>query len=134
MKGENSLTAKAGAKKEFETKRGVLWLLSGLLTAPVAFLLHLQINYALVPEVCASGRSRLVLHAVTILFMLMAVCGAWIARRNWQEAGESEPGKAASVIERSRLLSVVGLLLSGLVLVVLVAQWIPQFLINPCQR
>jgi uncharacterized membrane protein len=128
------LTTKAAAKKEFDTKRGVLWLFMGLLVAPVSFLLHLQINYALVPAVCGGARGRLVLHAVTILFILMAAGGALVSRRNWRAAGEAEPGKAASVLERSRLLSVVGLMLSGLVLLVLVAQWLPQFFINPCQR
>jgi hypothetical protein len=128
------VTAKAGAKKEFDNKRGVRWLLSGLLVAPVAFLLHLQINYALVPAVCGGRGGRVLLHAVAILFMLVAAGGAWIAWRNWRETGQDEPGEAANVLERSRFLSVVGLMLSGLVLIVLVAQWIPQFMINPCQR
>ncbi|HJR09219.1 MAG TPA: hypothetical protein VJ842_18305 [Pyrinomonadaceae bacterium] len=121
------------AKREFTTQRGICWLLSGLLTAPLAFLTYLAINYAVVPHACSSGH-MLASHLVTALFVLIVLAGAFIAWRNWKEAGRGEPTGAAGVVERSRFIAVVGLMLSGLVLILFVAQWIPQFLISPCQR
>jgi hypothetical protein len=71
---------------------------------------------------------------VTILFLLIALAGGFIAWRNWREAGQVEPGEGGDVVERSRFIAVVGLLLAGLITLVFIAQWIPQFLISPCQR
>jgi hypothetical protein len=121
------------AKKEFSEQRGVCWLLTGLLAAPLAFLTQLTVNYAVVPRACSSGHLYAP-HLVTILFLLIALAGGFIAWRNWQEAGQVEPGEGGDVIERSRFIAVVGLMLSGLVVLLFIAQWIPQFLISPCQR
>ena len=121
------------AKKEFETQRGACWLLSGLLTAPLAFLSYLSINYAVVPHACSSGHT-FAPHFVTAFFLLVTLAGAFIAWRNWREVGRGEPTEAANVVERSRFISFIGLLLSGLVLILFIAQWIPQFMISPCQR
>lgn len=121
------------ARREFDTQRGICWLLSGLLTAPLAFLIHLTINYAVVPHACSSGH-MFASHLVTALFLLVVFAGTFIAWRNWQQVGRGEPSEAASVVERSRFIAVVGLMLSGLVVLLFIAQWIPQFLISPCQR
>lgn len=121
------------AKKEFGEQRGVCWLLTGLLAAPLAFLTQLTVNYAVVPRACSSGHTYAP-HLVTILFLLVALAGGFVAWRNWQAAGRVEPGEGGGVVERSRFIAVVGLLLAGLITLVFIAQWIPQFLISPCQR
>lgn len=121
------------AKKELSTQRGVCWLLTGLLAAPLAFLTQLTVNYAVVPRACSSGHLYAP-HLVTALFLLVALAGGFIAWRNWREAGQTEPGTGGDTLERSRFIAVVGLLLAGLVTLIFIAQWIPQFLISPCQR
>jgi hypothetical protein len=127
----------AGRKRksggEFSQTRGILWLWAGLLTAPLAFLLHLQINYMLVTQLCQS-RHKLILHLVTLGFLLVAAGGGFVAWRNWEASGRKWPGEAGSVAERSRFMSVVGLLLSALIVLALIAQWIPQFIYDPCHR
>lgn len=121
------------AKKEFSEQRGVCWLLTGLLCAPLAFLTQLTVNYAVVPRACSSGHAYAP-HLVTILFLLIALAGGFVAWRNWRDAGQVESGEGGGRVERSRFLAVMGLLLSGLITLVFIAQWIPQFLISPCQR
>jgi hypothetical protein len=118
---------------EFKQTRGILWLWAGLLTAPLAFLLHLEINYALVTQLCQS-QHKIAMHVVTFTFLLIAACGGIISWLNWREAGSKWPGEAGSIRERSRFMSVVGLLISALVIFGLIAQWIPQFIFDPCQR
>lgn len=118
---------------EFSQTRGILWLWAGMLTAPLAFLLHLQVNYMLVTQLCQSEH-KLILHLVTLAFLLVAAGGGFVAWRNWEAAGRKWPGEAGSVTERSRFMSVVGLLLSALIVLALVAQWIPQFIYDPCHR
>jgi hypothetical protein len=121
------------ATSEFKQTRGILWLWAGLLTAPLAFLLHLEINYALVTQLCQSEH-KLAMHIVTFTFLLIAAGGGLISWLNWRDAGRKWPGEAGNVMERSRFMSVVGLLISALVIFGLIAQWIPQFIFDPCQR
>jgi hypothetical protein len=124
---------KSKAEGEFAHKRGKVWLWVGVLIAPLAFLLHLQVNYALVTQLCQSTH-KLSMHLVTLLFLLIAAGGGFIAWRNWEASGRKWPGEAGSVLERSRFMAVVGLLISMLVILALIAQWIPQFIFDPCQR
>jgi uncharacterized membrane protein YidH (DUF202 family) len=121
------------AAKEFRKTRGILWLWAGVLTAPLAFLLHLEVSYALVTQLCQSTH-KLVLQLVTVLFVLVSAAGGLIAWRNWEAAGRKWPGEEATVSERSRFMSVIGLLVSALVVVALVWQLVPQFIFDPCQR
>ena len=123
----------AKAVKEFKETRGIVWLWAGVLTAPLAFLLHLEVNYALVTQLCQSEH-KLVLQLVTVLFVLVSAAGGLIAWRNWEAAGREWPGEEATVSERSRFMAVVGLLVSALVVLALVWQLVPQFIFDPCQR
>jgi hypothetical protein len=124
---------RATAQGDFSQTRGITWLWAGILTAPLAFLTHLTINYALVTQLCQSTH-QISMHLVTILFLLIAAGGGFIAWLNWREVGRKWPGEGGSVTERSRFMSVVGLMVSVLVILGLIAQWIPQFIFDPCQR
>jgi hypothetical protein len=93
-----------------------LW--TGLLLAPAAWLTSLEVGYMLVRSDCAAGtlvRQHLV-HAVFILIALGGLLVAWRARQAERE-----------------FLATLGVLVSASFVLVLVAQWIPTFLIHPCQ-
>ena len=107
-----------------------LW--TGLLLAPAAFLLNLEIAYAVVPAACSS-QSLLLVHGVHLVCLVLASLGALSAWRSWRTAGESWPGDAGGPVSRSRFMAGLGLLTSALFLLVIVAQWIPSFMLNPCQ-
>ncbi|HKR01702.1 MAG TPA: hypothetical protein VJT09_13570 [Pyrinomonadaceae bacterium] len=124
---------KAKAEGEFKATGGILRLWAGLLTAPLAFLLHLQINYALVTQLCQSEHT-LILPLVTLAFLLIAAGGGLIALVNWRATGTEWPGEESGVTERSRFMAVVGLLISALVVFALIWQLIPQFIFDPCHR
>jgi hypothetical protein len=121
------------AEEEFSETRGQIWLWIGVLTAPLAFLLHLEVNYALVTQLCQSTH-KLSLPLITLLTLVISAGGGFVAWLNWKEAGRKWPGEAGSVTERSRFMAVVGLLISALIILALVAQLIPQFIFDPCQR
>ena len=121
------------AAEEFKETRGKLWLWAGMLIAPLAFLVHLSVNYALVTQLCQSEH-KLASQVVTVLFVIVSAAGGFIAWRNWETAGRKWPGEAATASERSRFMAVVGLLVSALVVLGLVWQLIPQFMFDPCQR
>ena len=107
-----------------------LW--AGLLLAPTAFLLNLEVAYALVPTACSS-QNRLLVHLVHVVCLVMAAAGGFIALRSWRAGGETWPGEHGGPVGRSRFMAGLGLLLSAFILLVIVAQWIPSFVLNPCQ-
>ena len=107
-----------------------LW--TGLLLAPAAFLLNLEVAYALVPAAC-SERSRLLIHVVHAVCLVLAAAGMLAAWRMWRVTGETWPGGAGGRLSRSRFMSGLGLFLSLLFVLVIVAQWIPSFILSPCQ-
>jgi hypothetical protein len=107
-----------------------LWV--GLLLAPVAFLINLESAYALVPTACSS-RTVLPVHLVHLACLLLTLYGLLTAWRCWKAAGGTWSGAAGDPLARSRFMAGVGLLVSGMFVLVIVAQWIPSFVLDPCQ-
>jgi cytochrome c biogenesis factor len=107
-----------------------LWV--GLLLPPIAFLINLEAAYALVPAACSS-HNQLPVHLVHIVCLLLAVAGGLTAGRWWKLEGVTWPGEEGSEVARSRFMAGLGVLLSALFILVIVAMWIPSFLLDPCQ-
>jgi hypothetical protein len=107
-----------------------LWI--GLLLPPVVVLADIEIAYALVPAACSS-RTALPIHLVHALAMLLVLFGGLTAWRNWRALGAGWPDSEGGPLARSRLLSGVGVLLSGLCVLVVLACWSAVLLLDPCQ-
>jgi hypothetical protein len=106
-----------------------LW--TGLLLAPTAFLINLELGYALVPTACRTGRT-LPLHLVHLACLLLAVAGILIARgyRGPSEVtGADGDDRTAQACFMGRLGVAVGLLFA----LVILSQAIPSFVLSPCR-
>ena len=114
-------------------RQGIGWLWFGILAAPIAFLLNLQLSYMLVPRACTTGH-HVILHLVPLGAILLAASAGVCAWRNWQRTAQVRSSQAAGVLQRSRFMAVLGLLTSGLFILVMVAQWLPNLLLSPCPR
>ena len=88
--------------------------------------------YALVPTACSS-RNELPIHLVHLACLLLTLYGLLTAWRCWKAAGATWSGEAGDPLARSRFMAGVGLLVSGMFVLVIVAQWIPSFVLDPCQ-
>ena len=121
------------AIKDFKEGAAPAALWAGVLAGPLATLTQLQVNYALVLWACAAGREW-ALHLVALLALLVAVAAGLLSLRNWRRAGTGWDDEGAGVMPRSRFMAVVGVLISGLAALVVVAQWIPIFVYGPCER
>lgn len=107
-----------------------LWF--SVLAAPAAWMLQLATTYALVPIACHVGRPAL-MHLPTLLFLVVALASVWGAWRAWGRANgtwarESDDGQVA----RIRFLAAFGLMSSMLFTLVIVGQWVPAIVIDPC--
>jgi hypothetical protein len=107
-----------------------LW--AGVLLPPLAVLANLEVAYALVPVACSDG-NRLLVHLVHLVCLLIVVTGGGFALRSWRACGETWPGEQGGKVGRSRFMAGLGLLLSAMFLLVILAQWIPSVVLNPCQ-
>jgi hypothetical protein len=107
-----------------------LWI--GLLVPPAAFLLNLEVAYALVPTACSSS-NQLLVHGVHIVCLALAAAGGASAWQVWRSSGKTWPGDEGGSLGRNRFMAGMGLLTSSLFILVIAAQWIPSFLMNPCQ-
>jgi hypothetical protein len=120
------------AEGEFKQPGSIFASWAGFLIAPFAFLLNLQISYMLVPWACSAGHVFW-LHAASVGTLLLGLLGAFIALRNWQKAGRGWQSEGGSAAARSRFMAILGLMMSGLFSLLILAQWIADFIIDPCQ-
>ncbi len=119
--------------KDFKEGAGPASLWAGVLAGPLATLTQLQVNYALVLWACGAGREW-ALHLVSLLALLVVVAGGLLSWHNRRRAGGGWEDDGAGVVPRSRFMAVVGILISALTALVVIAQWIPIFVYGPCQR
>ena len=120
------------AERYFSQGMGLLALWLGLLAAPLAWLVNLLLSYSLVLWACSTGR-QYTLHLVTLAMLLLAAAGGVIAWRAWRQAGREWHNEAGGVLPRSRFMAALGVLLSSLFSLVILAQGIPSFILPACE-
>lgn len=119
------------SRAHFREPGGIATLWFVLLAGPVAWMLGLNAEYGLVRLACAK-QNMLPLHAVSLATLLLAVAGGVVGWREWQRAGREGPGEGAGTLPRSRFMVAMGLLASGFFSLVILAQWVASFFLNPC--
>lgn len=121
----------ANATADLNAGAGVGELWAGVLVGPTAMLMQLEINYALVPWACASSKVW-PLHLVSLFALLVTVVAGLLAYRIWRRVSTDEDSGGA--LARSRFMAAVGVLISLLMALVILAQWLPVFFHSPCER
>jgi len=117
----------------FETvaEKSLLWV--GMLAGPLLWLIQLEVNYALVPWVC-SEKASYILHISSLIFLLLALTVAMISWQNWRKAVHTGPEDTPGGIQGTgRLMAGVGFMSSILFFLIILAQSIPSFILDPCQ-
>jgi hypothetical protein len=100
----------------------------GLLTAPIAWSVQFLINYALVRWV-GLKQSYWPLYLVSFAFLLIAIGGFALSLRNLQTAKHGGAGDAHANM-RGRFMATIGMMISVLFSLLIIAQAIPNFLIK----
>jgi hypothetical protein len=111
------------------SKRQVVALIGG----PAAVLLTQQAQYLLVAPACASGHLA-PLHLAALIGVLGALaCGA-LAFREWRLTGGGWPDHEGGSVGRTRFMGVLAMLMAASAALVMIAQWIPDWIVSPCQH
>lgn len=105
---------------------------AGVLVPPLAMLTNLSLGFALVPWSCGA-KSRVLLHAEIALLVIISVAAGFVAHREWRRhGGGGEADESGGPAARSRLLGVFGMASSALFTLILLAQWLANAFLTPC--
>lgn len=117
--------------ERFYPRRGVVRLWVGFLGGPAAWFFHLMVSYALVRYVCRSGAVWL-LHLTTLVALGAAAAAIRLAWTSWRRAGEPVETRGGGVEGRSRFLALAGLLFAAFSALLVAAEGLPNFVLEPC--
>ena len=74
------------------------------------------------------------LHVATALCLIAVVIVGTGAHRNWRAEGRGPDHEQDVVKSRVRFLAFLGMTVSGISALLIVAQWLAIFIFGPCQR
>lgn len=128
-----AVTGSHDAVGYFRERRGKQAMWAGVFSGPVAWAIQFQISYTLAPFICNHRWLALCSHLVTVVLLVAAVGGGWLAHGHWRQLGGGWPkGGDAGTEGRTRFLSVVGMMTSALFSLLILAQWAASFFLDPC--
>ena len=107
-----------------------LW--TGILAGPIVWLLSFVANFALAPWACIF-QAKLALYIVSLIALILSVGSGAVAWTQWGQLGRKWPDEGGSVVCRSRGLAVAGVLLSAMFCLVIIAQSVPEIILEACQ-
>ena len=112
--------------RDIDVRPSSLSLWSGIFAGPIAWIINLQLRYALVTWACERG-SRWVLTSIGIPMIAVCAVGAWLSWQGLAIGNEESPYPM-----RVRFMAVGGMLLSAAFFLTIVAGTIPDFFFRPC--
>lgn len=117
----------------FERWPGVLALAFGLAGGPVAALLMQTTAYNGVHWACGH-QSMAAVHIIPVIYLLIGAAALWTAWRDWSTVGRIVRAEGGTVPDRTRFISLLGVILSAYSLVIMLWMWAPMVIFDPCQR
>ena len=121
------------ARRWFDGPPGIAAQWAGILAGPAAWLLDLQVSYAIVQWVCGGG-PYVVLHLVTLGSLLIAAAGAFASFTALQRAAGPEREDGSQPDERGRFLAILGLVSCAYFALVIVAGAVPRLVLDACRQ
>ena len=121
-----------------DTKRGGLdsggniaiqWF--AVLAPPLAWLLNLEFGFSLAHAAC-HGSGMGPIHLASIAALVIAGLGGAAALITWRRSGSDWPDDTVGPVQRSRMMATLGLGAAAFFMVMILTQWVPAFVFNPC--
>jgi hypothetical protein len=113
------------------TRIGALWTAN--LLGPVAALLTQESGYVLSEKVACARGLFWPLHLSFAIGLALALTGALLGWREWRRWGEQLSTPAGDPEGRSRFMAIVGMVVSTLSALAIVAMWSATAFVHPCQ-
>ena len=93
----------------------------GIVVAGLAWIGSFEVNYVMVPFACQS-RNIWLLHTISVAALAVAAFALLQANR----------ARVAAGVETLRFMGLFAVLFSSLMILLILAQWIPVFFVDPC--
>jgi len=113
------------------SRQGSAGLWFAFLGAPIAWFVDLFFLYFSVTYACVTGRV-MTLYVLAALPLLVSLAAAVVGYGIWRDTGAGLPQDQATRMDRSRLLAVMGLMMTGLTVAILVGQLVAIAVLGPC--
>lgn len=107
-----------------------LWF--GILGPPAIWAVRLSASYVLVPYACAWDMVSM-LHGVTVAALLAAALAGVVAASRWRRVGGGAELELGGRAARVRFMAISGMLSSAFFFLVMVAEGLANFFVDPCQ-
>lgn len=107
-----------------------LWF--GMLGPPIIWGARFGASYVLVPYACARD-TVLLLQLVTLVALLATAGAGFVAWRQGRAARKRDDDEPAPADTRTRFMALAGVLSSGLFFLVIAAEGLALFFVDPCQ-
>jgi hypothetical protein len=108
-----------------------LWF--GLVGGPLIMFIHGAIGFTMIPWACGAGKQS-ALWLNTIISLVACGAAIYACYRKWLEAGaEWDPTQDYGPLPRGRFMAIVGMAVSGLSLLVILADGIASLFLGACQ-
>jgi hypothetical protein len=131
MATESQLPADAPLTPSPSSPASLFALWWGILIGPLAWATDLG-SYPIAHLLCEFNDAW-GLHAITVCTLALAVSGALVARRELALVPRAPGEKLPRPIERSRFMAQLGIAVSVLFIIVILAESVPKLGMSPCQ-
>jgi hypothetical protein len=121
------------ARRWFDAPGGIAVQWYGVLAPAAAWLLDLQVSYAIVQWVCGGG-PHVVLHLVSVGSLLLIASGAFASWTALQRSSSRAREDGSQPDERGKFLAILGLVSSAYFALVVVAAAIPRVVLDACHQ
>lgn len=108
----------------------ILW--TGVLGGPIVWLFSFEAKYALAPWAC-TFQDKMGLYLVSLAALVLCAGSGILAWREWTALGKEWPGGGGGTEARSRIMAIGGVLMSAMFFLVVLAQAIPEVLLQACE-
>jgi hypothetical protein len=105
----------------------------GILGPLAAVWIQQQLGYYLVPKACYSG-NPFIPHIAPLVGIAITAYAGLVSWREVEHARGHRSESQASNSSSAWFFGAVGLLMTALAAALIVAEWLPDFFINPCTR
>jgi hypothetical protein len=112
-----------------ETPAMIWWT---MFAGPVGWATDLGFSYALAQHTCSTGH-HYVLHVITVACAVIALSGFASGLTAYNELPEGAREEGARPLDRTHFQVLFGMVFSLAFTVVIVAEAVPRWILNPCQ-
>jgi len=127
--------SRRGRREAGSPGRGAARLVLGLsIVGPgLVFLIYQQLDYILVPYVCAGVRSPAWFHVLAFIAVLMLAALAALGVRDWRRSGGDLEMEEGTYPAAARFVSIMGASFAAFLALAVLAMWVAHLVLHPCQ-